>query len=321
MKKIYTYITNSPVKFLLLKASVFLLTLYIADFVTGKILRHYYFRQGSGLQYRTTYTVEKNTSDILVFGASRANHHYHPGVFKEELPSYSFYNAGRDGNSIFYHYAVLKMVLGRYTPKIVILDMENGSLVKNNESYDRISSLLPYYESHPEIRSVIELRSRYEKYKLFSKTYPYNSSIFTIAIGNSEMNKARWKDINGYLPLSNVLTAAIGNDSNTVNNKNPLDSNKINCYENFLKDCVAKGVKVFVYVSPYFLQFSTPDKSVMKAKEIAQKYDVTFSDYSSDTFFTERNFLFADIVHLNDSGAKIYSSKIMPGIKSVLAMK
>lgn len=321
MKKIYSYITNSPVKFLFLKAVVFLLTLYVADVVTGKVLKYYYFRQGSGLQYRTTYTVEKNTSDILVFGASRANHHYHPEVFADSLPSYTFYNAGRDGNSIFYHYAVLKMVMGRYTPKVVILDMENGALVKNNESYDRISSLLPYYESHPEIRSIIELRSKYEKYKLFSRTYPYNSSIFTIAIGNSEMNKARWKDINGYLPLTNVMAASLQYDSNTVNNKNELDSNKINCYENFLSDCEAKGVKVFVYVSPYFLRFNAPDKSVAMAREIALKHHVTFTDYSADTFFTNRNFLFADIVHLNDSGARIYSGKILPGIKTALSIK
>ena len=321
MKKIYTNVTNSPAKFLILKAIVFLLSLYIVDFVTGKILRHYYFSQESGLQYRTTFTLETNTSDILVFGASRANHHYHPEIFTEAFPSLTFYNAGRDGNSIFYHYAVLKMVLRRYTPKIVILDIENGALVKNTESYDRISSLLPYYESHPEIRSIVELRSKFEKYKLFSKTYPYNSSIFTIAIGNSEMNKARWKDMNGYLPLTRVMSGSLQYDTNTVNNKNMLDSNKINCYEGFLRDCEAKGVKVFVYVSPYFMKFNQPDKSVALAKEIALKHHVNFNDYSADTFFTTRDYLFADIVHLNDSGARIYSSKILPGIKEALFVK
>ena len=62
---------------------------------------------------------------------------------------------------------MLKGVLKRYSPKIIILDIVNKEFQKNADSYEKISPLLPYYNSHPEIRSIVQLRSRYEKHKLF----------------------------------------------------------------------------------------------------------------------------------------------------------
>ena len=54
----------------------------------------------------------------------------------------SFYNAGRDGNFMFYHLAVLKGVLNRYSPKIVILDFVAEELHKINIA---MTGYLHYY--------------------------------------------------------------------------------------------------------------------------------------------------------------------------------
>ena len=306
-------IKKSPFGFFVVKLLVFFAIVFVLDFAVGGVLKHFYFKQQSGLQYRTTYSMEKTTADILVFGASRANHHYHTQVFENELPDYSFYNAGRDGNSIFYHYAVLKSILKRYTPKIVILDFERTSLAKDNYSYDRIASLLPYYSTHPEVRPIVDMRSTYEKYKMLSKTYPFNSALFTIAIGNAEINKTRRSDIKGYVPLTNVWDKPLDYDSNTVI-KNVLDTNKIACYENFIKDCKNQGTKVFIFVSPYYILFKNPDYSVLKGQEIAKKYNVDFYDYTADTVFTANRSLFADLVHLNDGGARVYTKMVIQDI-------
>ena len=172
----------------LVKLFLFLIIVFLLDFATGSILKYLYYKQDSGLLYRTTYAIDSTKADVLIFGASRANHHYYPGAFEKRLHM-SCYNAGRDGNDIFYHYAILQGVLKRYTPKIAILDFAREEFFKNQESYDRLSSLLPYYDRHPEMRSIIQLKSPYEKYKLLSKIYPYNSLIFTIAVGNTGFNK------------------------------------------------------------------------------------------------------------------------------------
>src|SRR6185436_18138693 len=100
-----------------------------------------------------------------------------------------------------------------------------------------------YFKKHPEIRSIIDLKSPYEKYKLLSNIYPYNSSIFTIAAGNTEFNKKRRGDINGYVPLTNVWNDPI-NDGSIFENPES-DNLKIKIYESFINDCINSKVELY----------------------------------------------------------------------------
>jgi hypothetical protein len=201
MEKLTTTATVSKgYKKFFIKLFIFLAIVVLFDFAIGAALRHYYFKQESGVQYRTTYSMEQTKADLVIFGSSRATHHYVPDVFEQRL-NMSYYNVGRDGNFIFYHYAVLKSILKRYTPKIIILDISGAEFSVGQDSYDRLSALLPYYKTHPEIRPIVELKSEYEKIKLASSIYPFNSSIITIALGNAEFNKKRNDDTEGYVPL------------------------------------------------------------------------------------------------------------------------
>ena len=147
-------IQKNPYQYFLLKSVVLFTIVFVLDYSFGNLLRYFYFKQESGLQYRTTYSIEKTTADILIFGSSRANHHYYPNVFENRMKQ-SCYNVGRDGNSVLYHSAVLKGVLKRYSPKIVILDIVYGEFRQNQDSYDRLSSLLPYY-------SIVELLDNHQ---------------------------------------------------------------------------------------------------------------------------------------------------------------
>ena len=303
-------IKKSPYKFFLLKLIALFAIIFAFDYSIGNILNYLYFKQESGLQYRTTYSIEKTTADVLIFGSSRANHHYRPDIFEKRL-HLSYYNVGRDGNFIFYHYAILKGVLKRYSPKIIILDFPDREFIKNQDSYDRISSLLPYYRSHPEMRSIIELKGPYEKLKLLSSIYPYNSSMFTIAVGNAEFNKKRRGDINGYVPLKKIWNSAIQIDNNST--KYEIDCIKVKLYELFIQDCINSKIKLYIVRSPYFIKSNT-DCSATLVKEIAKKYNVMFFDYSNDPIFINNSKLFADPEHLNDEGAKIFSSLLIERI-------
>ncbi|MGC4100548.1 hypothetical protein [Ferruginibacter sp.] len=299
--------TNFFVKLLLLLVVVFAL-----DYGIGAALKQYYFKQQSGQLYRTTYSMEQTQADVLVFGSSRANHHYDPDVFEKGL-NLSYYNVGRDGNYIFYHCAVLKSVLKRYHPKIVVLDFMNSEFTTNKEAYDRISSLLPYYKTHPEIQSIVNLKSRFEKIKLLSSIYPYNSLLFTIAAGNSEFNKQRVSDIKGYVPLKNVSTEPARVRDYETNYE--IDSVKVNTYEDFIKACAAANVKLYVVCSPGLQITTTEDHSVAIGKDIARAHQVSFIDFTWDSSFYNNHQLFSDFVHLNDKGARIFSQKLVDSIK------
>ena len=183
-------IREKNIPFFFKRLLFFLLIIFCLDFTFGLILKYLYYKQDSGLLYRTTYSMDSTRAQLLIFGSSTANHHYVPVLFENKMNA-TLYNAGRDGNSILYHYSVLTSILKRYSPEIAILDFNAGEFKKDMQSYERLSSLLPYYEYHPEIRSIIQRKNKFEKYKLLSKIYPFNSLIFTIAIGSSSLNKKK----------------------------------------------------------------------------------------------------------------------------------
>ncbi len=293
--------------------AILLALLFVLDFGIGHVLRYFYFKQESGLQYRTTYSLNDTKADLLVFGSSRANHHYYPKAFEEGLNT-SYYNVGRDGSYIFYHYAILQGVLKRYRPRIVILDFMRKEFMKEHGSYDWLSSLLPYYKSHPEIRSVIQLRGPFEKIKLMSQIYPYNSSLLTIAIGNTEMNKVRNQDENGYVPLYGEWNEPLTTDSKTTYE---LDTVKVKYYEMFIKDCLRSGVKLIVVCSPDYVKELHDDASVKAGMEIAARYRVPFLNFLDDSEFSDRR-LFADKDHLNNNGAIKFSGILVKDLKEIV---
>ena len=308
LKRMLEIIKKSSYSYFTMKLIAFLLLIFIADFSIGYLLKYYYFKQQSGFQYRTTYAIEETKADILIFGSSRAKNHFVPAPIEEKMQM-SYYNVGRDGNHIFYNYALLKLIFKRYSPKIIVFDLVKGEFKESVESYEKISALLPYYDSHPEIRSIIELKSQFEKFKLFSKIYPYNSSVFSIAIGNMEYNKNRYTDIQGFVPWDKKIKCPPKTDS--VYSEYKIDTLKVNLFESFIKDCKSNGIKLYVVVSPYYLISDITDSSIAKGMEIAGKYNVKFLNYSQDTTFKLNCSLFADITHLNADGADVFTRKFV----------
>lgn len=298
-------------QYLLLKIAAFLILAFIGDWLIGNLLKHFYFKQTSGWGYRTKYSIEDTKADILIFGASRAQQQYNPVYFEERLEQ-TCYNVGRDGEPIFYHYGVLKAVLKRYTPKVIILDIENKIFRESQDSYDRIAVLLPFYQDHKEMHQIIELRGPFEKFKLVSHIYPYNSSLFNIAIGNTEMNKKRNKDINGYLPLTGALNEPIRTVD--ISKEYAIDTNKINIYKWFIKDCKEANIKLYIISSPYFSNTIGQDSSMIIAKEIAINNNIYFIDLSKEKEFLNNSKLFDDTVHVNIAGSKILCNKVIDTI-------
>lgn len=298
---------------LLFKTLVFLFILFVLDFIIGTILGNLYSKQKPGEIYRATYSLDSTKADVLIFGASRASHHYVPEIFEKRL-NLSCYNTGRDGQIIFYNYAVLKSALKRYSPKIVILDFSRNEFQVERQSYDRLSALIPYYETHPEIHNIINLRSPFEKYKMVSKIYPYNSLIFTILMGAtfSHDNRKHVNEQNGYIPLSDSCYTRLGVDTSYgINN---LDINKINAFKSFVKDCKNLNVKLFVIWSPLLIKYLHQDPSMNIAIKIAKEYNVPVFSFLNDSLFYNHLLFTNDGTHLNDSGAHIFTNQVIDSI-------
>ena len=310
-------IKMNPYFYFCVKFLILFLIVFVLDFFIGSGLRYLYFKQHNGFQFRTTYSLEKTNADILIFGSSRANHHYDTKMLENRLKM-SCYNVGRDGTGIFYHTAILKGILKRYTPKIIILDLRRWEFEKENLNYERIALLLPYYKSHPEMQPIVELKSKYEKYKLLSGIYPFNSSMFSILVGNLKRNGAT--EIKGYLPINGTMKVLPTEKKKEIN-QGTIDTTQVATYETFIKDCVKAGVELHIFCSPYFSGTEEQDLSIELEKKIAEKHNIQYHDYSYDTAFFNKPLLFADNSHLNQEGAQLFTNIIIDSVEKYRGKK
>lgn len=299
----------SEIKKYLVTIGVALAIVIAVDFGVGKCLEYFYKTQTSGLLYRTSYAMEETNADVLIFGASRANRHYDIKTI-ESLLGVSAYNTGRDGNFIFYQTAVLRSVLARYKPKRIILDF-TGSFEFLQSDYDRLSALLPYYGNHKEIRDLILLKSKFEKYKILCQSYRYNSLLTTIAIGNTEYNKSRKSNkgsYKGFVPVHGVYEGKL--DSIEFPTNYSIDSTKLRVFEEFLRLTSEENIPVLVVNSPVYYLYGQ-DYSIEICRQLCEENGIDFIDYSKDERFLANKNLFRDQHHLNAQGALNFTQDIV----------
>jgi hypothetical protein len=292
--------------------------LFFCDLGIGTMLKHFYFRQKSGAPFRTTYSIDSTTAEILIFGSSRANHHYVPEIFEDSLHC-SFYNTGRDGNFILYNFAIFKAITKRYHPNILIFDINPDEIEYTTNSYERLSNLLPYYHSHPEIRSTVNLRNPFEPIKLISSIYPYNSMLITIAIGNLEYNKKRKSDNKGYVPIFKKMENEKIDTTQIIGKKNIacIDENKMHALKDIIIACKQQKIRLIFVQSPTFI-FKKESYYNSLFLQMCSENDVSYFDFSNQKIFINHPDYFADRSHLNDHGAKIFSSMVANKILEAL---
>ena len=303
---------NKPLAKFFMKLFACLTLLFILDRGIGHLLKKYYFTQKAGYDYQATYAIDSTKADIVILGSSRAANIFDPTVFEKQL-NLSCFNTGRYGYPIFYHYALLKAITKRHVPKIVVLSFDAGNFSVNQEAYDRLSSLLPYYKNHPEIRPIVDLKRPYINLKMLSAIYPFNSLLLPIVSGNTAYSKIKYTTIKGYIPLQEVINGPLRKFDYTVEKK--LDTVKINIYKSFIKDCIDSNIKLFVVCPPYLINAIGIDHSIIEAKTIAKQFNIDFLDYSRDTFYTNKPTLFADYRHLNEKGVLLFSNNVIEKIK------
>jgi hypothetical protein len=307
----------------ILRIFVFLFLLITADQVIGLFLRKLYFNQKYGKDFSLIYSFRDCKEDILIFGASQAQHNYDPRIISDSLKM-SCYNAGQDGgHSILLFYAQIKVILDRYIPKIIVVDLGSyHELEYKIGNYHKLAILEPFYKVYPTLRPLILLRSPFEKFKLLSSIYPFNSKIISILRFNTNLDKGKQWMLKGFIPIKNKIMdpSSIESEKNDSSNKY-LDNNIVISLENLIKLCKNKNVKLYFTISPIYQlelnQNSLPTKSQEKLLEIIGRENIQLINLMDNKTFRDNPYLFADQTHLNEQGAKKYSSLIGGTLKRV----
>jgi hypothetical protein len=294
---------------LLVNGILFVSILFVADLAIGKGARHLFFEAKAGFDYHLIYSMDSTEADIIILGSSRACRHYVPAIFEDTL-NMTCFNTGLDGNYFFNNYAVYKAITERYSPKIVLLDLNPDMIYPGRESYDQLASHLPFYKDHSEIRDIIDLRSKHEKLKLISEIYPFNSTLLRIAKGI-----LKTEDINefkGYTPLFGNLPEATS--LSYLNRKQPeIDTTRIRILSEMADDCNRRNIELILIQSPMYIEVDQ-EASVSVIDSISAHRGVPFWNYVNDTVFLKAKY-FRDESHLNDMGAHEFTKVIASRIK------
>lgn len=293
----------------------FLILLLLFDTILGNGLRYLYFKQEGGSSSVATYIIDSCKDDVVVLGSSRASHHYVSRLIQDSL-NIKCFNAGRDGNFLFYQYGLVKAMLLRHKPKLLVLDIfEDEFYIEFEKSNDYISSLAPYYNDHFELQDIIEKRGPFEKLKHVSAIYPYNS--MALGIIKNQFSKDDLIASLGYLPIrldSNrpAIKFEEVNEDNYV-----VDYSKLALLEEIVNFTLSQHVKIIIIQSPRYIN-TINNKANSLIQEKMKLLNVQYLDFSHDSLYINKPNIFNDRNHLNELGAVLFTTNILIPIKNEL---
>lgn len=298
---------NAMRKFLT-KIGILFFILVIIDVALGYGFKYMVINAKGGSTANNYSICNKITDDILIFGSSRAIHHYDPSILEDSL-KLSCYNCGRDGNGIILAYGRYKMMKKRYTPAVVLYEVTPSFDIYKNDIKDLIS--LSYYYDYEGVDSIFWDIDKRNRIKMLSKMYRYSASPLGLVVDNIKPFNSYEK---GYLPLDGVMDYDPIPKKDVVRHK--IDTIKLQYLEKLIQECKAGGTRLIFLISPHYK--ATNEDEYTAAMELAERYDVPFLNHHSDTVFTLNKKYFRDSSHMNRDGATEYTKRVASEIKKLL---
>lgn len=276
------------------------------DFAFGKLYESLYFSKESRKNDRLIHSVLETNEDILIFGSSRALHHYNPEIIEDSL-GMTCYNVGDGGQNIYYHLALLEAALERYTPKIAILELMSIDFQVTPPQWDteKLGTLLPFFHQSEAAERAVLRRGEKEKVKAhLSSIYPFNSMQYATLRNNLMPYN---NHINGFMPINRVWNKGLEKKEVVTSE---IDAEKLKALYQFIELCKVSNIKLFVFVSPHYADFNGKSTYTQLAEMLKVKTGIELISFENETYFMEGPELFADPFHLNVVGADKYTELV-----------
>lgn len=259
------------------------------------------------------YGVEMATEDMLILGASPATHHYIPAQLKDSL-GFTVRNLGKDGAYLYCQVCQLSLIFERYTPKVVIWDLNEDCLSHNLDwsEFIEISDYYPY-PLNDFSKAVFTEMGAFQPLYLKSNLYRYNSKLpeYLFAFVSGRQSQA------GYVPLPVEHTFTPEKTDNKV--AESINQSKEALLERILIECQEKGCRAILTTSPRLADDGVQQTEQYKALcDLSERLSIPYFNYHSDPRFLDDLSLFRDTDHLNERGASFYTSILIEDLKKVL---
>ena len=270
-----------------------------------------FIKQDTGYA-NSIYIADKATEDILVFGSSRATHHYNPLIIEDSL-GMSCYNCGQDGNGIILAYSRLRMIKERSTPKIIIYDVERAFDIYEGYNERAITELRLFYEKN-DIADIIADIDYKEKYKMLSHTYRYNSSMLGVLRRIICKNVSLNGNLKGFLPLTGNISQSLQKGEVKVQEDLDIDSLKLKYLNKFIDEC--KDSELIMVCSPYWSEID--ENEIKCIKELCEKRNVPFISFTKNEKYVHNEAYFKDRMHLNAKGSVEFTKDIISILNAII---
>lgn len=292
------------------KLSLFFCIVIFIDFSFGKVIDRVYANTQKGDYGRNQYICTQVDKECLIFGSSRAIHHFSPRLICDKT-GMTCYNCGEDGMGIVSMYGRYQLIRQRCKSKFIIYDVvAHFDLAEDDKT--RYIGNLRYYLGDEDIADLITAVDATERYKNWAHAYKYNSRFLDIVaqyISNAEVTAAEYD----YAPLYGEMAYEIANQEVKSNN---VDSFKLSLFEELIKDCQEDGTKIIFTISPWYK--ATDDSEYAPLIDLCQQYSVPVLNYFMDKEFITSKHLFKDSSHLNEEGATLLGNKVCEDLKTIL---
>lgn len=269
------------------------------DLIGGYGILWLFKNSKSGIALKEKVVFFETNQDVLIFGSSRAAFHYDPSVL-ENNSNLTFYNAGREGTGVFFHYAALIATLERYQPKKIILDVDFRDVYDRGGDFGEnvFGQLKPYYGLVNDEFDDYIMKDPIDKVLYQSNLLKFNKKFLNIITSNISSND---KTIKGFKSLNGSWDGKIQEIDESFN----LSQAHIDVLDSFIVKSKQKKIELILVISP------TNKKVPSEFYEIIQKksryHNIKLIDFHNTKELMLKEY-FHDYEHLNQFGAKAFSS-------------
>jgi hypothetical protein len=267
----------------------------------------------------------KIDSKVVIYGSSRAWVQIDPSMIGSSLNT-TVYNLGIDGHNFWLQYFRHKMLL-KYNakPKLIVYSVDAFTLQKREELYESNQFL-------PDMLWNNDIYNATKGYKGFN-FLDYSVPLLRYYGMKDELVRAMEIAIS---PRNNYIERVRGYEGKDLKwNSNFKDAiAKIKSYkivfhkesealfEQFLQECAQKNIKIVFVYAPEYIEgqkfIENRAEVIDRYVNLSKKYDIPFYDYSQDSISFDKQY-FYNALHLNRTGAELFTSKLIKQLKETAA--
>ncbi len=263
----------------------------------------------------------KVNSDVVIYGSSRAWHHFDPAIIQDSL-NVSAYNLGVDGQNFLLQHLRHKLLL-KYNrkPKVIIYSLDAFTLQRQQDLYNH-DQLLPYMLWNSEIKKTVRHFSGFNFWDYEIPLIRYYSA--RDVLKNTWNSTARSQNetpgrIRGYEGVVASWEGDIEQIRKELDDKGiRFDTLLINSFKKFLLECKAKNISVILVFSPEYFEIQKFIKNRNEPMELyrslSKELSIPFFDFSDSDISHDKKF-FYNCEHLNKTGAEQLTRQLCDTIK------